>query len=255
MKFFTTLLALPSLALCAPAISPEDDFSSVQIVGGMPAAAGDFPSIIAFYYEGLFNCGGSLLNANTVLTAAHCVVNRVASGMTIRVGSLSKETGGIVANVSSFKMHPGYVTATQDNDVAILKLSTDIAQSASISYAKLAPTNFDPTPGALLTVAGWGLTKPSGDFSPVLLKVDVPVVSRAQCQTSYRGQLVSENMICAGFAQGGKDSCSSDSGGPLVDSSKTVIGVVSWGQGCAEAGFPGVYARVGTVLDFINSSL
>ena len=86
MKFFIAL-ALPFIASSAPTTF-DDDFSSVQIIGGVEAQANEFPFITAFFYDGGFQCGGSLLNANTVLTAAHCVDRRVSSGMTIRVGSV-----------------------------------------------------------------------------------------------------------------------------------------------------------------------
>lgn len=87
MKLLNTL-SLASLALGAPTKVSTDDFSSVQIVGGLEAAKGDFPFMVAFYYDGMFNCGGSLLNSNTVLTAAHCLEGRVTSKMSVRIGSL-----------------------------------------------------------------------------------------------------------------------------------------------------------------------
>lgn len=99
-----------------------------------------------------------------------------------------------------------------------------------------------------------GVTDTStGSRSTLLLKVDVPAVSRSQCQANYAGSLITDSMFCAGLPQGGKDACQSDSGGPIVDSTKTVIGVVSWGSGCGEPNSPGVYARIGALLDFINS--
>lgn len=86
-----------------------------------------------------------------------------------------------------------------------------------------------------------------------LQKVTVPIVSREDCNSKYSGA-VTEGMICAGFTEGGKDSCQGDSGGPLTDPSGTLIGIVSWGQGCALPNYPGVYAHVGNYVDFINSN-
>lgn len=83
--------------------------------------------------------------------------------------------------------------------------------------------------------------------------MSVPVVARATCDSDYDGE-ISNNMFCAAVAAGGKDSCSGDSGGPIVDPSGTLVGVVSWGQGCAERGFPGVYTRLGNYVSFINSN-
>jgi len=91
-----------------------------------------------------------------------------------------------------------------------------------------------------------------------LLQVDVPIVSRATCNSNYGSGAITTNMICAGLTQGGKDSCQGDSGGPIVDkSSRALIGLVSWGEGCAAAGKPGVYTRVGAspILSFITANL
>ena len=89
-----------------------------------------------------------------------------------------------------------------------------------------------------------------------LQKVDVPIVSRATCRSNYGTSAITDNMFCAGLTAGGKDSCQGDSGGPIVNTStRVLIGLVSWGEGCAAAGKPGVYTRVAAVLSFINSNL
>ena len=105
-----------------------------------------------------------------------------------------------------------------------------------------------------------GTTSSGGSSLPTALrKVDVPVVARSTCASQYKAidpsYSITNNMFCAGFSAGGKDSCQGDSGGPIVDSSKTLVGLVSWGEGCALPNAPGVYARVGTLLSFINSNL
>jgi trypsin len=102
-----------------------------------------------------------------------------------------------------------------------------------------------------------GNTQNSAESSVNLRKVDVPVVSRATCVANYLKdkppKTVTTNMVCAGVATGGKDSCQGDSGGPIVDATTgTLVGAVSWGTGCALAGFPGVYARVGSLRAFID---
>lgn len=102
-----------------------------------------------------------------------------------------------------------------------------------------------------------GTTTEGGEDLPVaLLKVTVPVVDHKKCETDYSNTTVSQDQFCAGLDQGGKDSCQGDSGGPIVDpTSKILYGLVSWGQGCAEAGKPGIYTDVGDVLDFIKSNM
>jgi trypsin len=94
-----------------------------------------------------------------------------------------------------------------------------------------------------------------GDDSVTLRKVDVPVVSRATCRNNYSTSAITDRMFCAGLTQGGKDSCQGDSGGPVVSSSKQLLGVVSFGYGCAIAGKPGVYSRIGALSSFVTSNL
>lgn len=99
------------------------------------------------------------------------------------------------------------------------------------------------------------MTENGSSLPANLRKVTVPVVARSTCQSEYGTSAVTTNMFCAGLAAGGKDSCSGDSGGPIIDTATGVlIGLVSWGQGCAEAGFAGVYARVGNYVNYINTN-
>ncbi|KAF3042682.1 hypothetical protein E8E12_007228 [Didymella heteroderae] len=240
---------LASAATAAP--TPQD---SVDIVGGTTAQAGDFPFIVSLQRSGSHFCGGSLLNANTVITAAHCTVGQTASSLSVRAGSLNRNSGGTLVRVSSIKVHPSFSSSTLTNDVAIWKLATSIPTSSTVGYASLAASGSDPASGSTSTVAGWGTTSSGGSSPTTLRKVDVPIVSRATCRNNYSVSEITDTMFCAGVATGGKDSCQGDSGGPIVDSSKTLIGLVSWGDGCAQAGKPGVYARVGALRSFIDAN-
>ncbi|KAM0337993.1 hypothetical protein ACHAPU_011470 [Fusarium lateritium] len=246
VKFASVVALVAPLAAAAPQNTPN-------IVGGTSASAGDFPFIVSISRNGGPWCGGALLNANTVLTAAHCVSGYAQSGFQIRAGSLSRTSGGRTSTLSSVKVHPSY--SGNNNDVAILKLTTSIPSGGAIGYATLAASGSDPAAGSTATVAGWGATSEGGTSSPVnLLKVSVPVVSRATCRQQYGTSAITEQMFCAGVASGGKDSCQGDSGGPVVDSSNAVIGAVSWGNGCARPNQSGVYARVGALRSFIDSN-
>ena len=119
------------------------------------------------------------------------------------------------------------------------------------------PSSFPPLPQPLVAnVSQRGNTQNSSESTTTLRRVDVPIVLRETCVADYAADSppkeVTENMVCAGLDAGGKDSCQGDSGGPIVDDQGTVIGAVSWGTGCALAGFPGVYARVGSLRAFID---
>ncbi|KAH7348225.1 trypsin [Pyrenochaeta sp. MPI-SDFR-AT-0127] len=257
MQFKDLLAALAIPALCLGAAIPQDFPDGEDIVGGEPAAAGNFPFIVSLQRNGAHFCGGSLLNANTVVTAAHCVAGQSASALRVRAGSLNRNSGGTLSSVSAIRSNPSYTASTYDGDVAILKLATPIPTSSTIGYATLPAAGSDPAAGTTATVAGWGTLTSGGTTLPTTLrKVDVPVVSRATCRSNYGTSAITNNMFCAGFAAGGKDSCQGDSGGPIIDaSSRVLIGLVSWGEGCAAANKPGVYTRVGAVLTFINSNL
>ncbi|KAK7191318.1 trypsin A chain (extracellular trypsin protease) [Paraphaeosphaeria sporulosa] len=260
-SFLTAALVAPAAVFGAAIPPTEAGTSSINIVGGEAASAGDFPFIVSLQVSGSHFCGGSLLNANTVVTAGHCGVAYAASRVTVRAGSLNRNSGSTVVSVSSIKTYSGFNSNTLDGDVSILKLATSIPTSSTISYATLAASGSDPASGTTLTVAGWGTTTEGGSSLPTALrKVSVPVVARDTCASQYKAinqsYTITTNMFCAGLAAGGKDSCQGDSGGPIVDSSKTLVGLVSWGEGCAEPNAPGVYTRVGSsvIRSFITSN-
>ncbi|KAH7353182.1 trypsin-like cysteine/serine peptidase domain-containing protein [Pyrenochaeta sp. MPI-SDFR-AT-0127] len=254
---FLVALAVPALISGAaiPQNDPENwDENSEDIVGGVAASQGDLPFIVSVQLSGSHFCGGSLINANTVVSAAHCYFGRTGSSWRIRAGSLNRASGGTLSTVSSIRLHPNYNDDTSDYDIAILKLSTPVPTSSTIGYATLAASGSDPAAGTTVTVAGWGDTTESGSSPSLLRKVDVPVVSRATCRNNYSVSSVTDRMFCAGLSAGGKDSCQGDSGGPIVSSSKVLLGIVSWGNGCARPNQPGVYSRVGALSSFITSN-
>jgi trypsin len=216
-----------------------------KIVGGTVAGATDNPFQVALLTKSIANnanaqfCGGTLVKANVIVTAAHCSDFVTASQVQVLTGTRNLDGTGTRRNVSKIAIHPSWNPNTSDYDVAVWTLSTS---TTGIPFATIASA--DPPVGTNLLVTGWG-TLSEGGSSPISLrKVTVPLVSTTNCNdlNSYNGQITAR-MICAGFDAGGKDSCQGDSGGPLTQGS-ILTGIVSWGDGCARANKHGVYTHV-----------
>ncbi|XP_018523817.1 trypsin I-P1 [Lates calcarifer] len=234
---------------------------NTKIVGGEDAAPGAWPWQASLHRDGSHFCGGSLINNEYVLTAAHCFPSTSTSGLVVYLGRESQQSvnlNEVSRTVSEVINHPGYNSDTNNNDISLLRLSSTVDFTDYISPVCLAAEGSVFDAGTTCWVTGWGTiqTGVSLPFPQTLQEVSVPVVSNTQCNAAYGS--ITSNMICAGLENGGKDSCQGDSGGPLVskDGSKWVqAGVVSFGRGCAEAGFPGVYARASQYQTWINSQI
>uniref|UniRef100_A0A3P8S820 Zgc:100868 n=1 Tax=Amphiprion percula TaxID=161767 RepID=A0A3P8S820_AMPPE len=162
--------------------------------------------------------------------------------------------------VSQIIIHPNYDSSTLNNDIALLRLSSSVTFSTYIAPVCLAASDSTFHAGVNTWVTGWG-TIASGVSNPFpqnLMEVQVPIVGGRQCNCSYGVGQITENMLCAGLPEGGKDSCQGDSGGPLVikQGNRWILsGVVSFGNGCALARFPGVYTKVSRYQTWINEQI
>ncbi|KAM4031708.1 anionic trypsin-2-like [Anomaloglossus baeobatrachus] len=234
------VLSLLGLAVATPFI--DDD----KIVGGYACSLPYQVSLNSGYHF----CGGILINEQWVVSAAHCYKSRIQS----RIGENNiKLSEGTEQYIDSEKVirHPKYNSYLIDNDIMLIKLSVPAQLNSVVQPIKLPdqclPESSLPA-GTMCLVSGWGYT---GYTNPDILQcVDVPIVSDEDCKKSYPGE-ITENMICLGYPEGGKDSCQGDSGGPVACNGE-VHGVVSWGYGCAQPNYPGVYTKLCNYVNWIN---
>ncbi|ENO2186642.1 S1 family peptidase [Vibrio alginolyticus] len=246
-------LTLPATTI-ADTLEPVQNDVSTRIIGGEPANTSDWKFIASLVRKGQPTsighfCGGSFLGGKYVLTAAHCVEGLNADDLDIVLGLYDKnrESQAQRIAIKNIYSHDEYNNITTNNDIALIELERNI-DSATIDLAT--PELLDSVRvGDKLHVAGWGNTSTTDRIYPtVLQQVDLEYVDRATCQNlpgNYSN--VSDDGICAGYYWGGKDSCQGDSGGPLIvddNGINKLLGVVSWGDGCAQPNAYGVYANV-----------
>ncbi|VTJ68982.1 Hypothetical predicted protein [Marmota monax] len=233
--------------------------SAGRIVGGVEAAPGEFPWQASLREDQEHFCGATVIGARWLVSAAHCFnefqdpSQWVAfTGTTHLSGS---EASAVRSRVVRIAKHPSYNPDTADFDVAVLELARALPLGRYIQPVCLpAPTHVFP-PGRKCLISGWGYLKEDFLVKPeVLQKATVELLDQALCAGLY-GPSLTDRMVCAGYLDGKVDSCQGDSGGPLVCEEPSgrffLAGIVSWGIGCAEAGRPGVYARVTRLRDWI----
>jgi trypsin len=185
-------------------------------------------------------CGGTVVAATKVLTAAHCLADQRADNLRVVVGREDKHTtAGRTVTATSVWVSPNYTgDPTGGSDFAVITLSRPV----NVPPLPLAKDGSLYQPNAMATVLGWGRTSESGEVSRYLMKALVPLAADTDCARSYP-EYRATAMVCAGYPQGGVDSCQGDSGGPLVIDGE-LAGITSFGEGCARPGYYGVYTRV-----------
>jgi secreted trypsin-like serine protease len=251
MRTLKRCLAAGAVLLAAVSLQPASAFAAPTepqpVVGGSRAAQGEFPFMVRLS----MGCGGALYARDIVLTAAHCVGSSGNNtGITATAGVVDlRSSSAIKVRSTKVLRAPGYNGTGKD--WALIKLERPI----DLPTLKIADTT--AYNNGTFTVAGWGAAREGGAQQRYLLKAQVPFVSDAVCGQAY-DDLVAGEEICAGYNQGGVDTCQGDSGGPMFrrdDAGAWIqVGIVSWGYGCARAGYPGVYTEVSTFASAIRSA-
>merc|ERR1712121_21911 len=284
------LLILATLAAAVAATSATEcgkrfydqhlDHMQQWIVGGVTALKGGYPYQVSFEYKDWFThqhiCGATIVSDKWVITAAHCIIDGPrASSYKVVVGrySLNKFSGATRRlSIKRVIVHPKWVGDYEDemsNDIALLELKTPITFNEFVQPACL-PDNISSNPsglykpGTMTLISGWGEMDPKSPTqdepgrSPVIMRAaSVPLIDWNKCANanSIYKEMLTETMTCAGYMEGGIDGCQGDSGGPLVsvvNGKATLIGVVSWGIGCAHPKNPGIYTNVAYELPWIR---
>ncbi|HTI33992.1 MAG TPA: serine protease [Miltoncostaea sp.] len=254
-------VVLVVLAVCGQAVAGGRMVE--HVVGGSTAPGGAWPSIVALVspgsdpVQGQF-CAGTLIAPTVVLTAAHCVTD--ATGAVMRpadvealAGTQDLTAGGERIAVTAVRPHPAFHADGDPYDAALLFLARPSA-APPMPYARSGHDGGDAErPGA---IAGWGETSEgSGDYPTALAQASVTIFPADRCESALGSTFTRGATLCAGAMAGGVDSCSGDSGGPLRGGDGVLVGVVSWGVGCARPGLPGVYTRVAALTAWIDRTV
>ncbi|EST34730.1 S1 family peptidase [Streptomyces roseochromogenus] len=253
-KTAAILVATAATAATALLASPTASAAPQPIVGGTTTTTAEYPFVVQITdASGNQFCGGTLVAAKKVVTAAHCMAGESAGSVRVVGGrTYLNGTDGTVSDVSKIWVNPGYSDATNGDDVAVLTLSTALPYTP-VSYVSSSQTGVYAA-GTTARILGWGTTSENGSSSNQLRTATVPIVADSSCKTSYGSDFVQSDMVCAGLTTGGVDTCQGDSGGPLLIGG-VLAGITSWGEGCAEAGYPGVYTRLTTFSDLVTAQV
>ncbi|XP_001513286.1 chymotrypsinogen A-like [Ornithorhynchus anatinus] len=253
LSFFLALAAVAQ-GCGVPAIEPVIT-GHARIVNGEEAKPGSWPWQASLQdASGWHFCGGSLINSQWVVTAAHCEVTK---NDFVILGEHDRSSGEEVIQkmaVEKVFTHPDWDNYYIKNDISLIKLASPVNFSQTVSPVCLAEAGEDYESGALVVTSGWGKTRYNALVTPnQLQQTSLPLLSAPECKTFWGSKIDENVMVCAGAA--GSSSCMGDSGGPLVqkrDGAWYLVGIVSWGSSYCSTSTPGVYGRVTAFRDWVD---
>lgn len=250
---------LTRLAIACSLVALALPASASAVVGGNAVRTGAYPFVVAVGDGEGPMCGGTLIAPSVVLTAAHCVAGlvgqpgqvQVLAGSTRISADLAEEAAaGHLVQVTAVYVHPKFSPRSMHYDAALLILARPVSGVRTLSLA-----TSSPLAGSTVSAAGWGETRQGGPTSPGHLRsVSLKVGTTQACRrgNAVLGDYFAPSMLCAGNP--GRDTCSGDSGGPLVgqsDGHLALVGITSFGVGCARSGHPGVYTRAAAIRGWV----
>ncbi|XP_074740397.1 ovochymase-2 isoform X3 [Strix uralensis] len=258
---------VPADHICGmPSNQPRFIFS--RIIGGEEAVPYSWPWQVSVQISDEHICGGAVLAKEWVVTAAHCLNSKelyrdlwmVVTGL----HDLAEQEYRQKRSVKRYIIHPSFNKTTMDSDIALLQLAEPLEFNPYVGPVCLPAKEEAVQPSRVCVITGWGAHEADREKGRKLHQLEVPILVLDTCQSYYINlpSKVTQRMICAGFPlEEGKDSCTGDSGGPLVCPSEdnsgfyTLHGITSWGLGCGEKSYPGVYTNVGVFVDWIKHSV